>query len=80
MLNKENGMQIQAQIEKGVYQKDVAKQLGVSPRTVRWALKRGGAPPGKRPRARRSKLDAFTRLWIKSPRVFFGLASEELSC
>jgi len=59
MLNKEDWMQIQAQIEKGVYQKDVAKQLGVSPRTVRRALKRGGAPPGKRPRARRSKLDAF---------------------
>jgi hypothetical protein len=29
MLNKEDWMQIQAQIEKGVYQKDIAHRLGV---------------------------------------------------
>jgi transposase len=58
MLNKEDRMQIQAQIEKGVYQKDVA-QLGVCPKTISRALKRRGAASGKRPRARRSKLDAF---------------------
>lgn len=68
MLNKEDWMQIQAQIEKGVYQKDVAQQLGVSPRTVRRALTRGGAPPGKRPRARRSKLDAFKPMIDQLPR------------
>lgn len=59
MLNKEDWMQIQAQIAKGVYLKDVAQQLGVHPKTVRRALTRGGPPGGKRPHARRSKLDAF---------------------
>ena len=62
MLNKEDWMQIQAQIEKGVYQKDIAHQLGVHPKTVGRAVKRGGAPSGRRPAARRSKLDAFKPL------------------
>jgi IS30 family transposase len=54
MLNKEDWMQIQAQIQKGVYQKDIAQQLGVHPKTVARAVKRGGAPSGRRPTARRS--------------------------
>jgi transposase len=62
MLNKEDWMQIQAQIEKGVYQKDIAHQLGVHPKPVGRAVKRGGAPSGRRPAARRSKLDAFKPL------------------
>jgi transposase len=62
MLNKEDWMQIQAQIEKGVYQKDIAHQLGVHPKTVSRAVKRRGAPSGRRPAARRSKLDAFKPL------------------
>lgn len=50
---------IQKKLAKGVYLKDIAAELGVHPRTVRRAMARGGAPSGKRPRARRSKLDAF---------------------
>ena len=59
MINKEDWMNIKAQIAKGVYQKDIARELGVHPKTVGRALKRGGAPMGKRPRARQSKLDPF---------------------
>jgi len=59
MTGKEDWMNIKAQIERGVYQKDIARQLGVHPKTVSRALKRGGPPLGKRPGARRSKLDPF---------------------
>lgn len=59
MLNKEDWMNIQAQVAKGVYQKDIAMQMGVHPKTISRVLKRGGPPSGKRPRARRSKLDPF---------------------
>jgi transposase len=59
MLNKEDWMNIQAQVAKGVYQKDIAMQMGVHPKTISRALKRGGPPGGKRPRARRSMLDPF---------------------
>jgi len=55
-------MYIKAQIAKGVYQKDIARELGVHPKTISRALKRGGPPRGKRPRARRSKLDPFKPL------------------
>lgn len=59
MLRREDWMEIQAQVERGVYRKDIAATLGVHPRTVRRALKRGGAPSGRRPAARRSILDPF---------------------
>lgn len=59
MLSKEDWMTIQAQVAKGVYQKDIAAELGVDPRTVRRALARGSAPSRKRPGARKSKLDRF---------------------
>jgi len=59
MLNKEDWMEIKAQIEQGVYQKDIAQGLGVHPKTVSRALRRQGAPSGKRPEARKSKLDPF---------------------
>jgi len=59
MLSKGDWMDIKAQAERGVYKKDIARTLGIHPRTVRRALVRGGAPPGKRPGARKSKLDAF---------------------
>jgi transposase len=52
-------MDIQAQLSKGVYQKDIAASLGVHPKTIRRAVKRGGPPSGKRPKARKSMLDAF---------------------
>jgi len=50
---------IQEGIRQGKYLKDIAAELGVHPRTVSRAVARGGAPPGKRPRARRSKLDPY---------------------
>lgn len=57
MLRKEDWVMIQAQMERGVYQKDIAAALGVHPRTVRRALERGGAPSDTRAKARTSKLD-----------------------
>jgi transposase len=59
MLTKEDWMEIKAQIEKGVYLQDIARELGVHPKTVSRAIKREGAPSGKRPLARGSKLDLF---------------------
>lgn len=59
MLKREDYMMIQEKFGKGMYVKDIAAELGMHPRTVRRALKRGGAPGGKRPRARHSKLDPF---------------------
>ena len=52
---------IQEAITQGKYLKDVAAALGVHPRTVRRAVARGGAPSGKRPGARKSKLDPYKR-------------------
>ena len=59
MLKKGDWMDIRALVEKGMYQKDIAEQLGVHPKTVRRALQRGGPPSGDRPNARYSKLDPF---------------------
>jgi transposase len=59
MLNKGDWTMIQALLRRGVYQKDIAAKMGVHPRTVRRARKRGGPPSGKRPRARGSKLDPY---------------------
>lgn len=59
MISKEDYMKIKAQYERGVYQKDIARKLGVHPRTVARALERGGPPAGKRPQARKSKLDPY---------------------
>jgi transposase len=57
MLSKEDYLMIQAQIERGVYKKDIAEELGVDPRTVRRALARGGVPVAKRRRG--SKLEPY---------------------
>jgi transposase len=62
MLKKGDWMDIKAQTERGVYQKDIAASLSVSPRTVRRALKRGGPPAGKRPRAKWRKLEGYKGL------------------
>lgn len=59
MLRKEDWMEIKAQVERGVYVKDIAVELGVHPKTVSRALKREGAPPRERPEARKSILDPF---------------------
>jgi len=61
MLRREDWMEIQAQAERGVYQKDIAEELGVHPRTVRRALKRGG-PSSTRRKKRGSKLDPYKPL------------------
>jgi transposase len=50
---------IQERIAQGVYVKDIAEELGVHPRTVSRALRRGGTPPGRRPAARTSKLEPY---------------------
>jgi transposase len=50
---------IHERIAQGVYVKDIAAEMGVHPRTVSRALRRGGAPPGQRPTARKSKLDPY---------------------
>jgi transposase len=60
MLSKEDYLMIKAKLESGVYQKDIARELGVDPRTIRRALRRGGAPRPKRRRA--SKLDPYKPL------------------
>ena len=44
MLSKEDFAVIKALNKRGVYQKDIAEQLGVHPKTVSRALKRGKAP------------------------------------
>jgi transposase len=58
MLGKEDFMTIQALVRRGVYLCDVARQLGVHPKTVSRALARGSAPVPTRAR-RPSLLDPF---------------------
>jgi len=58
MLSKEDFAVIKALNKRGVYQKDIAEQLGVHPKTVSRALKRGAAPFRKKER-RISKLDPY---------------------
>jgi len=60
MLNKENFAVIKALKKRGAYNKDIAAELGVHPKTVSRALKRNGAPVGKRQR-RGSKLDPYKK-------------------
>jgi transposase len=50
---------IQERLRQGVYVKDIAAELGVHPRTVSRARKRGDAPPTRRPAAGKSKLDRY---------------------
>lgn len=60
MLRKEDYMTIKGMAAAGCYQKDIAKAIGVHPKTVSRALKRGSAPARHR-RKRGSKLEPF--LW-----------------
>src|SRR3970040_215930 len=57
MIGKEDFAVIQALHQRGVYQKDIAEQLQVHPKTVSRALQRQGAPERERVK-RGSKLDA----------------------
>lgn len=50
MLRKEDFVTIQARAKAGVYQKDIAAELDIHPKTVSRALKRGAAPKGARQR------------------------------
>ena len=59
MLSKEDWLMIQAMARRGAFQKDIAAELGIHRKTVSRALKRGGAPSGKRPGARKSMLNPY---------------------
>lgn len=50
MLSKEDFAVIQALARRGVYQKDIAEELGISRKTVSRTLKRGSAPKRERPK------------------------------
>jgi transposase len=58
MIRKEDFAVIQALHRSGVYQKDIAAELKVHPKTIQRALQRQGAPERKREK-RGSKLDAY---------------------
>jgi transposase len=78
MLTQEDYWMIQERIDKGVYQKDVAAELGVHPKTVSRALARGGPPSPRRRRQRHAKLapyfeqiDALVAANVWNARVIF---------
>lgn len=58
MLKKREFLMIQDLVKQGVRQKDIATRLGVHPRTIRRALKRGTAPKARWPK-RGSGLDPY---------------------
>jgi transposase len=58
MLNQEDYLVIKTLKARGVYNVDIAAELGVHPKTVSRALRRGGAPNPAR-KKRSSKLDAY---------------------
>jgi len=58
MLKQEDYMVIKTLKKRGVYNKDIAEELGVHPRTVSRALKRGSEPQRTR-KKRGSKLDPY---------------------
>ena len=59
MLNREDWYMIREMRSKGCYLKDIAAKVGVSERTVRRALRRGGPPPKRRRGVRPGKLDPY---------------------
>ncbi len=59
MLNREDWLMIREMRAKGCYLKDIAQEMGVSERTIRRALKRGGPPPRRKRGIRPGKLDAY---------------------
>lgn len=58
MLRREDFMVIHALAQRGLFLCDIAKQVGVHPRTVRRALDRGGVPVARTSR-RGSRLDPY---------------------
>jgi transposase len=57
MIRKEDFVVMKALNQRGIYLKDIAEELGVHPKTVSRALKRGSAPKRERQK-RASQLDA----------------------
>lgn len=83
MLRKEDFVMIQDKARAGAYQKDIAAELGVHPKTVSRALKRGSAPP-RRVRGRFQKLspyratvDRLLAEGVWNAVVIFGLLREQ---
>jgi len=83
MLSKGDWMYIKTQKGQGVYQKDIAAALGVHPKTVGRALKRGGAPTGKQRRQRWSKVLPYRELidhllgeGVRNGRVIYRVLQE----
>ena len=76
-------MVIQALVQRGVYVCDIARQLGVHPKTVSRALARGSAPtPTRRKRksvldAYRSEVDQLLADGVWNAEVIFGLLQEK---
>jgi len=60
VLTKETYAMIKALHDRGVYQQDIAQQVGVHPKTVSRALARNAAPSGTRQK-RGSKLDGYKK-------------------
>ena len=60
VLTEEDYWMIQERLDKGVYFKDIAAELGVHPKTVSRAVKRGGPPRRTRSREKHRKLSPFT--------------------
>lgn len=58
MIRKEDFVVMKALSRRGIYQKDIADELGVSPKTVIRALKRGSARQRER-KKRGSQLDSY---------------------
>jgi transposase len=58
MIGKEDYAVIKSLDQRGIYLKDIAAELGVHPRTVSRAIKRGSAPRRER-KERNSKLDRY---------------------
>jgi len=58
MLTQEDYIVIKTLTRRGVYQKDIAAELGVHPKTIQRALKQDRAPEKKR-KKRGSKLDPY---------------------
>jgi IS30 family transposase len=60
MLNQEDYLVIKTLKARGVYNVDIAAELGVHPKTVSRALRCGGAPNPAR-KKRSSKLDPYVK-------------------
>jgi transposase len=58
MIQKEDFVVIKSLNQRGIFKKDIAAELGVHPRTISRALKRGSAPERRHPK-KKSQLDDY---------------------